>query len=560
MKTWYVKYYFSVLLLLSGFAVRSQHNDTVIYNQSTYNTFFENKAKDLKLWNEAPPVILPQHSGFMVISTTFFSTVWYHSQNLAVPANDKIKINRRDSKPRFYATSSSHWWQRFYDPAFLASTKHIYRNSWQNHHWRRNYNGVFSAHIINGQNGGNIVFALSHGENKNEKIYDFLYQNTVRPGFVINSSNPDTYSGGTPYADCWEAYFGFLNGNWASMKQDSSLSAQYFNDIGPVAWPSAGYVSADGEQLSQGLRHPSSIIHDGYIYIYVIDASMDGTGGVKLIRVKQEDAIVPQRYQTWSGKEWIAALPEGYTKDKIDSYFTVRGPANKPVITNDKNTIRFTVARFNESTNDFIAVEEYINQDNTLQVAFRYSGDLINWSEREIIYSAAGWGSSALRYPVFLNKNGLTDGSIDKEEFYVIGTRDDGNVTKLHFVKHQLNSPGTGSVNSNSNELLWTTNQSYRMNNTTVLRNAADVNFEHVEVFPVPTLSYLDISFQVNSLARIFISLFSLNGVPVENVIEETFLPQNVKRTLDFSNLKSGVYLLKVTDNNRSIVKKIIKL
>ena len=549
------------MLLFGSLAVRSQHNDTVIYEKYRYKVVFENKDKNLKLWNEAPPVVLPQHKGFLYISTTFFSTVWNHRQSLAIPDNDKIKITKKGKNTRFYATASLHWWQQFFDPAFLASSKHVYRDSWQSHHWKRNYNGIFSAHIISARNKENIVFAFSHGENKNEKIGNFLYQNTVRPGFKIDSTNPDTYSGGTPYTDCWEAYFGFLNGNWANFNKDSTINESYFNDIGPVAWPSAGYVSEKGQQVSQGLRHPSSIIHDGYIYVFVVDASMDGTGGVKLIRVKQEDAIVPQRYQTWSESGWIASLPEGYSQNKIQNFFAVRGPANTPVIPNDKSTIRFTVAKYKGSTNEFIAVEEYINRDNTIHVAFRYSDDLINWSKREVVYSAANWGSSMLRYPVFLNKDGLTDGDIDKEEFYVIGTRNDGNLTKLHFVKQKKNASATGSSNLNPDEQLLTTSQGTRIaNGKAASVNASDITFSQVGISPVPAVSFLDVYFKVNSLTRIYVSLYSLNGAPVGDLMEETFLPQSVKRTIDFSHLKAGVYLLKVSDNNKSVIKKVVKL
>ncbi|MEJ8804468.1 T9SS type A sorting domain-containing protein [Pontibacter sp. H249] len=550
------KYYFFVLLFI-GFAARSQHSDTIQYDRFKYDIEFVNKDKDLKLWNEAPPVILPQHKGSLYISTTFFSTVWNHQQNLAIPANDKIKISKREKSPRFYATSSSHWWQRFYDPAFLSSSKHVYQDAWQKHYWRRNYNGIFSAHIIKAQNGKNIVFALSHGENKNERIGDFLYQNTVRPTFKIDISDPNTYSGGTPYKDCWEAYFGFLNGNWASLEKDLSITAQYFNDIGPVAWPSAGYVSVDGEQLSQGLRHPSSIIHDGYIYIFVVDASMDGTGGVKLIRVKLEDATLPQRYQTWSGNNWIGALPEGYSKTKTKNYFAVRGPANAPIIPNDKSIIRFTVAKFKQTDNEFIAVEESINQDNTIEVAFRYSNNLINWSERKVVYTDLNWSSSVLRYPVFLNTDGLTDGSIDKEEFYVIGTRDDGNVTKLHFVKQKNKLPDTEDTNTNPDA----SSQNSRITKTLATSgNTSNSSFSQVIVSPVPAVSFVDVVFNINSISRIYFNLYALNGAPVGSILEETFLPQQAKRTIDFSSLKPGVYVLEVTDNKKSVFKKIVKL
>ena len=440
---------FLLLLLLVQFVTSAQNTGRPNYKQMHYLLKVEPKVKDIKVWNEVPPVVLPNGDGYTYISSIFFSTVWRHQQNLATPIDDVIKIDRRNKG--FYATASMHWWGKFYNPKDLTNPNYKYHRAWKSHHWRRNYNGIFSAHILPNRSNGNILFAISHGENKNERIDNYYYQNTVRPNYKIKPRDPSTYSGGTPYKDSWNAYFGFLNGKWAKLNSDSTLKPGFFKDIGPILWPSAGYVTKSGEQASQGLRNPSSIVYNGYLYIFVTDTSMDGTGGVKLARVREQDVLSPHLYQTWATDQWVAALPKGFSPARIGDYFSVRGPANTSIVLLDKNIIRFSVAKYKDEPDSFIAVEEYINSDNSLEVAFRYSDDLIHWSDRQlVIYRANSWHDSELRYPVFMNTKGLTDGSIQPDEFYVIGSRHDGNLSKLYFQavdedENGANQDGTGN-------------------------------------------------------------------------------------------------------------------
>mgnify|MGYP005750644541 CR=1 FL=1 len=564
MRGFTLKLYFLILSSFISINVSAQHTDTLTYRKLKYEVKVQNRIDKLKLWNEIPPVILSNSRGYTYISSTFFSTVWRHQQNLATPTDDLIRITRRRGNG-FYATSSLHWWERFLNPEFLNSSNYKHQREWQNNHWRRNYNGIFSAHILPDRGRGNIVFALSHGENKNEKVGDFFYQNSVRPDYLIKPRDPSTYSGGTPYKDCWEAYFGFLNGNWSKLNNDSTLGPTYFNDIGPVLWPSAGYVNRQGHQTSQGLRHPSSIVHNGYLYIFVIDTSMDGTGGVKIVRVLTENVLNPQRYQTWSKGGWIKALPDGFSASQVKNYFTVRGPANTPIIPNDKSTVRFSVARFQESTNRFIAVEEYINANNTIELAFRYSKDLINWSDRHVIYHASNWKVSELHYPVFMNLKGLTDGSINRKEFYILGSRDDGKLSKLHFKLVSKTEAEKDSViyqyetNSLENQNQLFDHKSTQKKELESVRHSTP-NFEKVSVFPVPSSNTLTLSFSVSTQTKVSATIYKLNGDVVGNLIEETFLPQHTQRTINISDLSMGTYILKISDNKHTEYKKIIKL
>jgi len=326
----------------------------------------------------------------------------------------------------------------------------MYNQQWKTYHWRRNYNGVFGAHALTLPSGQNILFAVSHGENKNEKQEGYFYQNTVRPSFILNPNNPATYSGdtGNGYTDCWQAYFGFLNGNWLPNDAAHDWGNQYLNDMGPIAWPSAGYIKVDSTQASTGLRHPSSIVYNGYVYIYVRDESNDGTGGIKLIRCAIADILNPASYQTWSETQgWISSLPNGFTKENCASYFAVRGPQNSSVFPLDRNTIRFSVAKFRNS-DQFIGVEQYNDDfDNgRSKLAFRTSTDLIHWSDRINFYSntTLNWSDFLYKYPIFLNAEGTSNNDIDINNFFVLGASKDSKVNKLYFNKFQ-DLPGVTS-------------------------------------------------------------------------------------------------------------------
>ncbi|MDX5418588.1 MAG: T9SS type A sorting domain-containing protein [Hymenobacteraceae bacterium] len=539
---------FAACILFSAKLVTAQSINIDHYQKSFYTQRFNNKSKSLQVWSEAPPVVLNTKSNRLYISTTFFSTAWTHGQNLAIPMDDEITLPK--SIKGNYVTSSLHWWHKFYDPAYLDNPEYIHRQEWQNHHWRRNYNGIFSAHVLPASGKAqSIVLAFSHGENKNERIGNYYYQNTVRPSFVINKQDSRTYSGGNPYVDCWEAYFGFLNGNWAFTDNVFSSRQMYFNDIGPVAWPSAGYVSKDGQQLSHGLRHPSSIVHDDQLYIFVVDTSMDGTGGVKLVRVNTKDALQPQMYVAWTRSGWAPALPDGFSTDHIQQFFSRRGPTSVPVISNDKNTVRFSVARVKNSSSDFLGIEEYIDADNKIYVAIRYSNDLINWTEREVVYSAASWDDSVLKYPVFMDTEGFTNGVIDESEFYILGTTGDGSLTKLRFFRDACNND--------------TTNSKSRIESITKCLTsdlAIPPTLEEVSVAPNFTSSSINVYLTVTRLSRVQMSLVHASGKTVRGIVEETLQPQTVKRVIDVSSLNPGVYYLVVSDEETKLVRKFVKI
>ncbi|GAB3526280.1 hypothetical protein GCM10027443_01310 [Pontibacter brevis] len=476
--------------------------------------------------------------------------MWKSFFSLGQPKDDILHVGSWQGGEVKWIVSSSHWWGKFYDPNFLQSPGYEHQPQWENYHWRRNYNGIFSAHVVEYTPSEQpILFAISHGENKNEKIGHNLYQNTIRTDFVIDKNNRSTYSGGVPYQDCWDAYFGFLNGNWTTYSKDNNWGSAYLNDIGPIAWPSAGYLHQDGSQASTGLRHPSSIIDGDYLYIFVVDESRNNNGGVKLIRSHVGNLLTPARYETWSGSGWVPSLPVGFTKEKAAEFFKQEGPKNKPVIPHDRNTIRFSVARI-KGTEEFIGMEEFImgSGDHTIKAAFRFSNDLIHWSDRVPFYAAADWSSSALRYPIFLNNDGTSNTEIDLEEFYVLGSAGDGTVTKMHFKLDQRIYPNErGGPNGYAPSALFHNSRF----------SATDAGFT---VSPVPASLNIEVKLSIDAASNVQVNLYNATGVKVRTLLNDVLQAQVVTKTFDISQLQHGLYVLELIKNDKSYYHKIIKL
>lgn len=417
----------------------SQTINIADYNKTIYSTRFTKKSKAKAFYAEIPPWVI-KDGQYHYFFTTNFTAAWSSTWSLGNPINENKEVgSKKDYGPNWILTAVN-WWKKFYSPAFLESSLNPDNGQWKTDHWRRNYNGIFSAHIITQPTTHHkILFAVSHGENKNEKQGSYFYQNTVRPSFTINPDDATTFSGiyDGSYKDCWGAYFGFLNGNWVSYDSTGKWSNEYLNDIGPIAWPSAGYVNKDNTQASTGLRHPSSIINDNYIYIYVRDESNDGTGGIKLIRCLLDSILKPTCFETWSAMQsWIPSLPNGFSKNLCSNFFSRRGPKSTPVFPNDRNTIRFSVAKF-KNTDQFIGVEQYNDEEdnNRSKLVFRFSSDLIHWSERVNFFSntTLNWDDMPLKYPVFLSADGTSNTEIDINQFYVIGAFINNSISKILF-------------------------------------------------------------------------------------------------------------------------------
>jgi hypothetical protein len=428
------------------------------------------------------------------------------------------------------------------------------------YNWKRNYHAIYSAQYINHPVAGAITIAFCHGENKNEILQtsgsETNYQNTFQANTPINYSDHATYSGGNPYQDGWNAYNAIISASWIPNNQQTNWGQKFFqNDLGPIIWPSMAYTTSSNIKTTIGLRHPSSIIVGNYIYIYYIEGGVykswtnveEGRqGGVKLARVLISDALDPNKYQTFyqdlnGNQAWSRSLPAGLTKENMLSYVSVKGPKSSDVLNGNiytSDVVRFSVARV-RNTNYFIGVEQYHEwNSSTYYIAIRFSSDLLNWSQRQIIYSASDWDHSKLNYPIFLDNTGSTNNEIGGDDFYVIGSENGpkDHINKLHVYKN-------------------TSRQGSRAE-----RDAQNLSEQFsLEVMPNPVTTTLSIHVQVPEQTKVLIKLYDGEGRLIKKLDEE-IISSSLNYSYDISMYSSGLYYLELVTNDNHTFKKVIKL
>lgn len=290
--------------------------------------------------------------------------------------------------------------------------------------WRRNYAGLFTAHLLPSGDGQRLL-AIGHGENKNERIGDRVFLNTINTDVgaeCVSQPNPAQNT----YDDCWEAYSAFVTVAEAGLDGDGRPLP--VEDFGPIAWPANGYTQA-GAKASFGLRHPSSLVHDGALYVFYVDESFgeapERGPGVRVVRAPTTPLPRPGRFTALRGETFTEpALPDGYSPARLLDFVGQQGPASPPLFAEaGVDSVRFSVARV-RGTRWFLGVEERTEVDDTWSLAFRLSEDLVHWSQPLFTPAlrAASWDAARLNYPVLLDARGQTNTEVDAAGFFVLGT------------------------------------------------------------------------------------------------------------------------------------------
>ncbi|WP_299244308.1 hypothetical protein [uncultured Aquimarina sp.] len=300
----------------------------------------------------------------------------------------------------------------------------------------RNYAGIYAAETVK-QLDKIINIGFVHGENGAN--YSHEYQNNFR-----------SYDTTAVWSAPLENYYAFLSMAWLKSNQENGWGHEEYNDMGPIAWPSTGYLKnatkinydnnstaptfspyyRGGEKLTSGLRHPSSIKHNGYIYVFFSESSprMISASGIKVLRVPESQATNPNAYKIYYNGGWYKSLPENFTKERLADFLQVEGPKSTSIL---GSSHRFSVAKVRD-TNYFIGVREYRNHTNkTYHISLHKSFDLTNWSEGYDIYFAddqdgQAWSKSDLHYPIFMDKYGKSNTVIDRDKFYILFSKTNG--------------------------------------------------------------------------------------------------------------------------------------
>jgi len=318
------------------------------------------------------------------------------------------------------------------------------------HTWNRSYDGVYSAQAFNHPTAGMVSLGFEHTENKDRCNGSSNCYSTM---ISVADINECPYNG-----DYWPHYSAFICASWIPNTQATNWGQQFFsNEMGPIAWPSTGYLQANGVTATTGLGTPSSIQYNGYVYVFYSDhgpygglnpSDVEGRHeGIKVIRAPLSNALNPYAFQAYyrdpSGNEfWNPSLPAGFTKENMRDFRTVQGPMTTDLMgdegANQFQVLRFSVAQV-RNRDYFIGVESYIdiNDGGKYKVALRFSQDLLHWTDRmRIIDVAADFNASTMNYPIFLSADGWSNTSIDEDNFYVLGTSPGNAVNNVVYRKH----------------------------------------------------------------------------------------------------------------------------
>jgi hypothetical protein len=279
--------------------------------------------------------------------------------------------------------------------------------------WDRNYLGAMGGVCIRGCDSANPrAFLIAHGENKNEYIDGKWIQNTVMPSVAAKTCFSG-YSDGT-YKDCWQTYSGFIGALNVSIGDNGNI--QDLKNYGPIIWPSAGYLDGHQHRVSHGVRHPSTFVYDGYLYIFYIDTSdaspsdPSRAGGVKLARMAiPENDVRPIALPYWDGQfsDTNRSVPGDLDSDAVKALATPGGKATS-LWPQSSGVVKFAVAPTPNSKQSlvptFLGVSEELGKDNRDRIYLRASHDLEHWSEPTLMKAAteSGWQGGDLHYPEIL--------------------------------------------------------------------------------------------------------------------------------------------------------------
>ncbi len=357
-------------------------------------------SNDAGAWTEIPFTVVPGGARSLNLTTSWTYGCWTFEDPLAgavhLPSDHCVLLSWADSFDHL--------------PAEMPGSRD----------WRRNYNGIFTNHLIDVA-GEQRVLGFGHGENKNEVFGGRRYQNTVNTDVPVESCASGYVDGA--YEDCWPAYNAFVNTSWQVFDAAHGWGLRAYVDEGPVLWPANGYTYG-GAKSSSGLRHPHGLVADGFVYVFYEDTSNGGGNrgyGAKVARAPVEGGGLPGTFETWCDGAWVPSLPEGFAKERMDEFYGRRGGCSSPVVPLDGSFVSFAAAHLDEG--GYVSVEEAL-QAGRWVLRLRASSDLVSWSSPVEIRAVDGsWSEGDLHYPVFLSASGWSSYRVEAAGFYILGTR-----------------------------------------------------------------------------------------------------------------------------------------
>jgi len=324
------------------------------------------------------------------------------------------------------------------------------------HQWKLEYDAVFSAQITHDSaTNTDLILTVNHNEVKNEVVPRYYnYQSPFAPpaSELPASCGYSGYTGRGPrgFLTCWQAYGAFVSVEVNELSARTNYGrVPNQSEIGPVVWPSAGYFDLSrgaAGKLSSGLRHPSSIIANGYIYIYYFDTSKGVIGGLSVLGTKVARAAIspkgiPGSFLAWDGHAFaVPALPAGFDKNNLAASIARPGPQVASLFAAEAaqrqgyslQSTHFSVA-YDPRRHLYIGVEQFIDYGDgngngaSHRIALRFSSDLVHWSARTLL----GFNGSQMSYAEFANAAFTSNNEVDLGNLFLVGT-DSGRVMYAH--------------------------------------------------------------------------------------------------------------------------------
>jgi len=528
---------------LNGYTIQSEGKVSFNYQCDGVEGFTNGcnfEAQKMKM--EVPPWMIPGrwHSYFMVDGQNSYVV----SSPADLVHNAVIDIRHDGTGPRDASTHA------------LARYGGGCRGP-QVDNWSRVYYAIYSAEYFVHPDAGPVSLGFLHGENKDVCHGGEDCHNTINRDPV----NVCPFSG-----DYWPRYNSFVSAAWQANNQSTNWGQQYFsNEMGPITWPSAGYLQPNGGKASIGVNHPTSIQYNGYVYVFYHDGGPYGGlnpddeegrhEGIKVVRAPLDSALNPYAYKAYyrdkdGNEQWNPSLPPGFTKERLLDFLSVKGPVSTDLMGDEGNNmyinLRFAVARV-RNTGYFIGVESYIDyQDGKkYKTALRFSNDLLHWTDRvRVIDEAKGFESSQMNYPILLSSDGWSNSVVDENDFYVLGTA--AAFSNVVYKKHIFLRPQTALV------------QTLSFGGAPISGPAGPLSVTSVAPNPGHGLFRLNYTLADYSLVRI--NLLDITGRRLRNISPVQRGPGANTEMVDLSGQAPGVYILEVmAAGTRQVVKVVVE-
>lgn len=326
-------------------------------------------------------------------------------------------------------------------------------------YWKRTYNGALRAHVV-GVGPDRKVIGIMHGENQNYgNDGEYAPECDTAPTCVrtnvgdvsVALAAPAAGYQGMTYLPSWASFRAFANLGYVPFAGGWS-STQSFIDLGPVIWPDHLYVTATGG--GGGPYHPTSFVNDNSFFAYYLD--VPSTPSIPQCIAAARAPLAPGTLpgpllvynETTTPTYSNPSLPTGFNVDPNSNFFSHLGGASTCLIKDGKIALYFNVARLrgtpyfisaHHRTHSYTAAE--LAEDGLEgigwheQIVLRLSTDPGNWDlapaylveDRYVPGSTLPWGNLKFTYPIFYDKEGLTNDEVDPDDFYLVGNNPLGN-------------------------------------------------------------------------------------------------------------------------------------